>query len=170
MSRQKNAANSEHFQMGEEAARTLWKLGLDVGAVADPLTRDFAEGALQELEQLQEGTPGVLRQVLEGAQISAEQLNVEAFHGLIEVVQNADDLGASEVSVAVRKTGGRQTLLAVHNGKRVRLDHVLAMALAFVSTKRDDPSSKGRFGIGLKTLGRLGPRLIGTRPARAALR
>lgn len=159
MLRQENATHSEHFQMGEEVARRLWKLGLDAGPVADPLTEDFAEGALQELERLQEGTPGVLRQVLEGAQISAEQLNVESFHGLIEVVQNADDLGASEVRVAVQKAAGQQTLLIVHNGERIRLEHVLAMTLAFVSTKRDDPSSKGRFGIGLKTLGRLGNRL-----------
>lgn len=159
MLRQENETHSEHFRMGEEAARRLWTLGLDAGSVTDPLTQDFAEGALQEFERLQEGTAGVLRQVLEGAQISAEQLNVGSFHGLIEVVQNADDLGASEIGIAVRRANGRQTLLVVHNGERVRLDHVLAMALAFISTKRDDPSSKGRFGIGLKTLGRLGHRL-----------
>ncbi|MER8573477.1 hypothetical protein [Mesorhizobium sp. M1374] len=123
------------------------------------MTRDFADAALEELEHLQLGTPGVLRQVLDGAQISAEQQNVESFHGLIEVVQNADDLGASEVRAAVQGTGGRQKLLVVHDGERVHLEHVIAMTLAFISTKRNDPFSKGRFGIGLKTLGRLGRRL-----------
>ncbi len=144
---------------GRLAAQSLWQLGLDAGEIDDPLTPGFARAALAELEHLQKRTPGVLREVLEGAQMSAEQLNVESFHGLIEVVQNADDLRASEVRVAVRKTGGQSVLLVAHNGERVELRHVVAMTLAFVSTKRDDPRAKGRFGIGLKSLGRLGERL-----------
>ncbi len=91
--------------------------------------------------------------------MSAEQLNVESFHGLIEIVQNADDLHASEVRVAIRRSGKHGRLLIAHNGERVHLHHVIAMTLAFVSTKRDDPRAKGRFGIGLKTLGRLGDSL-----------
>jgi hypothetical protein len=146
-------------ERGREAAQTLWRLGLRAGEIRDPLTPAFALAALDELEQLQHGTPGVLREVLEGAQMSAEQLNVESFHGLIEVVQNADDLRASEVRVAVRRSGKHGRLLIAHNGERVHLHHVIAMTLAFVSTKRDDPRAKGRFGIGLKTLGRLGESL-----------
>jgi len=137
----------------------LWTGGLGTTTVDDPLTREFARDALAELERLQDGTPGVLREVLAGAQMSAEQLNVESFHGLIEIVQNADDLGAKEVRVAVRRVANREQLLIVHDGERVRLPNVLAMTLAFISTKRDDPRAKGRFGIGLKTLGRLGQRL-----------
>ncbi|MGH3079628.1 MAG: sacsin N-terminal ATP-binding-like domain-containing protein [Gaiellaceae bacterium] len=91
--------------------------------------------------------------------MSAEQLSVESFHGLIEVVQNADDLHAREVRVGYRPQAGRRELLIVHDGDRVLLHHVIAMTLAFVSTKRDDPRAKGRFGIGLKTLGRLGETL-----------
>lgn len=67
------------FERGREAAQRLWKLGLEATQIDDPLTLDFARGALVELDRLQEGTPGVLREVLEGAQISAEQLNVESF-------------------------------------------------------------------------------------------
>lgn len=146
-------------ERGREAARTLWRRGLAAGQVDDPLTTEFARAALAELEELQHGTAGVLREVLEGAQMSAEQLNVVSFHGLIEVVQNADDLRAAEVRVATRKTGKDSRLLIAHNGERVQLHHVIAMTLAFVSTKRNDPRAKGRFGIGLKTLGRLGESL-----------
>src|SRR6266849_2048619 len=64
---------------GRAAARILWEKGLSAGAIDDPLTTEFSRAALAELEQLQKGTPGALRQVLEGAQISAEQLNVEPF-------------------------------------------------------------------------------------------
>lgn len=159
MLRDDNAVHSDDARAGAEAARRLWTLGLDAGSGVDPHTQEFADGALQELEHLQEGTPGVLRQVLEGAQIGAEQLNVEPFHGLIEVIQNADDLGATEIRVAISNAGGRQKLLIVHDGSRVRLEHALAMALTFISTKRADSASKGRWGIGLKTLGRLGHRL-----------
>ncbi len=147
------------YDDGRIAAQRLWREGLSAGPVADPLTTEFAKDALDELERLQKGTPGILKDVLDGAQISAEQLNVDEFHGIQEVVQNADDLAAREVRVAIQKRGRHSTLLIAHNGNRVHLDHVIAMALAFVSTKRADAKAKGRFGIGLKTLGRLGTKL-----------
>jgi hypothetical protein len=146
-------------ERGRDAAQALWRLGLRDRRTDDLLTAEFASAALAELELLQQGTPGVLREVLEGAQMSAEQLNVESFHGLIEIVQNADDLCATEVRFAVEKSGRHGRLLIAHNGERVHLHHVIAMTLAFVSTKRDDPRAKGRFGIGLKILGRLGESL-----------
>lgn len=149
-------AKTSNSERGRNAAQRLWQQGLSNAVIDDPLNDEFAEAALKELEALQRDTPGALRDVLHGAQISAEQLNVEPFHGVVEVIQNADDLGASEVRIAVREARDRTSLLIVHNGSRVRLEHVLAMTLAFVSTKRDDPRAKGRFGIGLKTLGRLG--------------
>ena len=145
---------------GRVAARELWRVGVAKAEIDDPLTPEFAADALSELELIQRETPGALREVLEGAQISAEQLNVESFHGLIEIVQNADDLHASEVRVALRRSRERDQLLVAHDGEPVQLRHVLAMTLAFVSTKRDDPIAKGRFGAGLKTLGRLGTGLV----------
>ncbi len=151
--------SAQDSDRGREAARDLWKRGLAATQVDDPLTTEFAQSALAELELLQHGTAGVLREVLDGAQMSAEQLNVESFHGLIEVIQNADDLHATEVRIAFRQNRGHSSLLITHDGDRVRLQHVIAMTLAFVSTKRDDPRAKGRFGIGLKTLGRLGESL-----------
>lgn len=150
---------SADSERGRKAAQTLWRLGLGAGLPDDPLTPEFARAALSEFEQLQRGTPGALREVLEGAQMTAEQLNVESFHGLIEIVQNADDLRAAEIRVATRRSGKHGRLLVVHDGERVHIHHVIAMTLAFVSTKREDPRAKGRFGIGLKTLGRLGDRL-----------
>ncbi|MYH56507.1 MAG: hypothetical protein F4145_00495 [Boseongicola sp. SB0675_bin_26] len=88
------------YDDGRLAAHRLWREGLSAGPVADPLTTEFAKGALDELERLQKGTPGILKEVLDGAQISAEQLNVDEFHGIQEILQNADDLAAHEVRVA----------------------------------------------------------------------
>ena len=154
-----NKQVSSDFESGQLAARRLWGKGIWASQIDDPLTPDFAKGALTELECLQQGTPGILREVLAGAQISAEELNVESFRGLIEVVQNADDLGACEVRVAFQKRQGKDMLLIAHDGDHVRLEDVIAMTLHFISTKRDNPDAKGRFGVGLKTLGRLGNRL-----------
>ena len=119
---------SSDEERGRQAARTLWKSGVGAATIDDPLTRDFARAALAELEELQHETSGVLKEVLEGAQMSAEQLNVEPFHGLIEIVQNADDLHASEVRVAVQESGKQSRLLIAHSGgERVKLHNVIAM-------------------------------------------
>src|ERR1700740_1992456 len=110
---------------GRAAARELWRLGVAKANIDDPFTHEFAAEALSELELIQQETPGALREVLEGARISAEQLSVESFHGLIEIVQNADDLHASEVRVAVRRSRKGDQLLVAHDGGRVQLRHVL---------------------------------------------
>ena len=144
---------------GCAAALAVWTQGLKA-QVVDPLNSEFATAAIAEFSRLQiEGTPGIYRDALEGAEISAEQLSVEPFQGVIEVVQNADDAQASEVRLALRRVGGGRALLFVHDGKATRFPDVVAMALAFVSTKREDAESKGRFGIGLKTLNALGGEL-----------
>ncbi len=141
---------------GREAAQRLWQEGLKAD-IEDPLAAEFAQAAVCEFGRLQrERTPGIYRDALEGAEMSAEELNVEKFHGVMEVVQNADDVEATALRIAVRtRSGGRQLLFA-HDGAPVRLPELVAMALAFVSTKREEVGTKGRFGIGLKTLRRLG--------------
>lgn len=105
---------------GRAAARELWRAGIAKAEIDDPLTPEFAADALSELELIQLEKPGALREVLEGAQMSAEQLSVESFHGLIEIVQNADDLHASEVRVAFRSCQDGDQLLVAHDGDRVQ--------------------------------------------------
>jgi hypothetical protein len=100
-------------------------------------------------------SPGALKKMMRGAAAAAEDLNVEPFQGLTEVIQNADDLHASEVRFAFRKTNAGRELLIVHNGQPVACQHVLGMALPFVTTKTNRTDQRGRFGIGLKTLKRI---------------
>ncbi len=146
---------SSQADEAREAARTLWKGGIKAEIADDPRTPQFANAALSELERLQDGTPGILKDVLNGAEIGATELDVDPMHGLAELVQNADDQFATEISMGIHVRGGKRCLVVVHDGEPVRLRDALAMALAFVSTKRDDPVSKGKFGIGLKTLSRI---------------
>jgi hypothetical protein len=144
---------------GREAAQRLYREGLKV-QIEDPLTPEFARAAVAEFSRLQrENTPGIYLEALAAAEEGAEDLNIDEYHGVIEVVQNADDAGARGLRIAVRSQPGGRDLLFVHDGEAVRLPDLVAMALAFLSTKRDDPYAKGRFGIGLKTLKRLGDTL-----------
>ena len=142
---------------GSEAARLLWQHWDRRPKVDDPFDPIFADAALREFELLEKQMPGVLREVIAYAEIAGGQLTTDPYHGIFEVVQNADDLGASHVHVAVRRNPDE--LLLVHDGDRVALEHVLAMTYAFLSTKRNDARSKGHFGIGLKTLNQIGTRL-----------
>src|SRR5260370_26621185 len=152
-------AGSDLADGGRAAARQLWHEGIKA-VIDDPFLPDFAEAAVAEFARLQSlHTPGILRDVLEGAEMSAEQLNPEPFRGVVEDLQNADDETAGEVRVAVRTRSGRSQLLFAHDGEPVRFTALVAMALAFVSPKRHDAMKKGRFGIGLKTLRALGDTL-----------
>jgi hypothetical protein len=156
----RNHSKLDDQAAGRGSAQWLWDHWPDEGSIEERLTPAFTSAAVAELARLRhQRTAGVLSAVLRGAERSAEQLNVESFHGLVEIVQNADDVGATSVNLAFRKSGRVTNLLVAHDGERVHLPDVLAMTLAFVTTKADDPRTKGKFGIGLKTLGRLGSRL-----------
>jgi hypothetical protein len=77
------------------------------------------------------------------------------FQGVLESIQNADDVGATEVRFALAR-GRPSTLLIAHNGAPVDLSHAGAMALPWLTTKTEDADASGRFGIGQKTLRSLG--------------
>lgn len=142
-------------QLAREHARACW---LDPTGFAErgPRTPIYVQAALAELERVQSEGPGVLQALLEGGNQIARQLNADAFQGFREVVQNADDLGATIVRVGVRTEGVSRRLLIVHDGEPVDLMHVLPMMYPAISTKRNLAGAKGRFGVGLKTLSRLG--------------
>lgn len=139
---------------GTEAARLIWHdAGID--AIVDPRTPAFANAVLDTLAGDLAKAPGAMKRAIRTAARSAERLNVEPFQGLIEVIQNADDLGAGEVRLALRDIDGHRQLLVVHDGKPVTCHHVLGMIIPYFTTKEHDPDQRGRFGIGLKTLARV---------------
>ncbi|PPA04622.1 hypothetical protein C4E44_08195 [Pseudomonas sp. MWU12-2312b] len=119
-------------------------------------TKPYAKAALAEIERLQVDQPEILRKLLKGGNQGAKLLNTDPFQGLREVIQNADDLGATSVHFGIRTIQAQKQLVIVHDGAPVELPHVLPMIYPFYSTKQDSAELKGRFGIGLKTLGQLG--------------
>lgn len=141
--------------LGADAARMIWNDLPGVDDLVDLRTPEFASAVITGLASALASSPGALKRMMRGAAAAAEDLNVEPFQGLTEVIQNADDLRASEVRFAFRDTNGDHELLIVHNGQPVACQHVLGMALPFVTTKAHRTDQRGRFGIGLKTLRRI---------------
>ncbi|MDX8450852.1 MULTISPECIES: hypothetical protein [Mesorhizobium] len=115
--------------LGARAARMIWDDQPEVDDLIDPRTPEFAKAVVTGLADALVSSPGALKRMMRGAAAAAEDLNVEPFQGLTEVIQNADDLRASEVRFAFRDTAAGRKLLIVHNGQPVACQHVLGMAL-----------------------------------------
>jgi hypothetical protein len=106
-------------------------------------------GVIALVERLH-SLPKSIRSALKRAGDSAAYLSDDRLQGLAELIQNADDLGATEATIAVDRLGSR--LLFSHNGAALTLHDVWALAIPWLSLKAADDEKLGRFGIGLKTL------------------
>ena len=120
----------------------------DVEPAFEPDDVASAQVAVKQLESLFASAPGTFTALLEGARSGAEVLSGNRLQGLSEIVQNADDVGATEVRFLLQP----DALLIAHNGHPVNLRDVHALATPWITTKRHDSKSIGRFGIGLMTL------------------
>jgi hypothetical protein len=69
-------------------------------------------------------------------------------HFIFEILQNADDYGATEVSFRL----SRRELVIEHNGKPFLEENVKAVTYFGKSTSRDDLVKTGRFGVGFKSV------------------
>ncbi|WP_326914459.1 sacsin N-terminal ATP-binding-like domain-containing protein [Sphingopyxis chilensis] len=143
------------------AAQFIWDANedADAGSVAevpiDPMDPAFAAAFIEALNGHLQSTGNLLKKAIRGAARSAEGTNVDPFHGIIEVVQNADDQRATAVRLALRDGPDGRQLLIVHDGTPVTYRNVAGMMLPYVTTKEDEADQRGRFGIGLKTLRRI---------------
>ncbi|WP_423921434.1 sacsin N-terminal ATP-binding-like domain-containing protein [Candidatus Poriferisodalis sp.] len=133
-----------------EAAEQLFKPGLAAacGSSFEPTGPEEARAAVQRLGELFEELPGFVATAFDGARNSGTLITSDRLQGVAEIVQNADDVEASDVRFLLRPA----EVLASHNGTPVRLEHVLGLATPWLSTKADDASAIGRFGVGLSTL------------------
>ncbi|WP_249690881.1 DUF3883 domain-containing protein [Stappia sp. WLB 29] len=141
--------------LGAEAARLIWDDDPAAGALVDPRTPEFAHAMIDTSVTILRSSRGLIKRMIDRAAAGAEDLAVEQFQGIIEVIQNADDVRATEVRFALREKPGKRQLLIVHNGQPVTCHNVLGMALPYLTTKTDRVDQRGRFGIGMKTLKRI---------------
>jgi hypothetical protein len=140
---------------GRQAAEKLCESWPDTDWVPQNPSLEWAHGAIAEFAEIIRRQPSIFRASQRGAEVGASMLSPRPFQGLSEALQNADDLGASELRIGLRHSP-RQELLIIHNGKPVSLAHLGAMVLPWLSTKAADGEASGRFGIGQKTLKSLG--------------
>lgn len=143
------------FEEGRRAAERLCSTWPETDWVPVHPSPLWAQGAIAEFAQRMRQQDPIFRASQRGAEVGASMLSPRPFQGLSEALQNADDLGATELRIAIRRQP-RLELLIVHNGKPVSLAHLGAMVLPWLSTKANDDSASGRFGIGQKTLKALG--------------
>ena len=153
------AGNSEaSVQAGKAAARVLVRRGIDAAAdIEDPLDPGFAEAFVRELAAgLSEVLSGVGRDVVEGAGRFVRSNNAERDHGLVEVLQNADDLGATRVLFRAGRYRWERSPAAHCARRRPRARAPCARDDACAhhdQTEADDLT--GKFGAGLGTLARI---------------
>jgi len=152
-----NTASSEakDAELGAEAARLIWDDDDEAGEIDDPRTPSFARAMIDTSVAILRSSKGLIKKMINRAAAGAEDLAVAQFQGIIEVIQNADDVRATEVRFALRDHDGGRELLIAHNGEPVTCHNVLAMALPYLTTKTERVDQRGRFGIGLKTLKRI---------------
>ena len=146
---ERSGADDETILLAREAAEQLFNAkGSSSASVYEPRSLLTARAAVGRLGELFEQLPGSVADALEAAGSSGELLSSDRLQGLAEILQNADDAGASEVRLLLRD----DDLLMCHNGGGMRLRHVLGVAMPWFSTKRAESESFGRFGIGLSAL------------------
>ena len=148
---------SKLYVQGRAAVTLLWTRWRERPDISDPREPEFARGVLDEIIDRLLNSADVDKEIREFSEAAAEQVT-NASRTIFEILQNADDLGSDYLRLAVRRRGSGE-LIAVHGGSPIVAADVIAMTLAFLSLKRQDARSKGRFGIGLKTLNQLGSKL-----------
>ena len=146
---ERSGADDETIALAQEAAEQLFNArGSSSPSVYEPRSLLTARAAVRRLGELFEQLTGSVADALEAAGSSGELLSSDRLQGLAEILQNADDAGASEVQLLLRDND----LLMSHNGEVMWLRHVPGVAMPWLSTKRAESGSFGRFGIGLSVL------------------
>ena len=143
------ASNSQLIALAEDAAEQLFNARSgDPLSAYEPTGLPAAKAAVRRLGQLFEGLPGAIADALDAARESGDLLSSDNLQGISEVIQNADDVDATQVRLFL----GPNDLWVGHDGSPVRLRHVLGLATPWLSTKGSQADTSGRFGIGLMTL------------------
>ncbi|MEU1456834.1 sacsin N-terminal ATP-binding-like domain-containing protein [Streptomyces avermitilis] len=143
---------AEEKEAAEWAERLFKKSCAPGPVVPEPATPEAVHAAIERFAELPTET-GVMQDLAIGARRAAKGVSSDRLQGLSEIVQNAEDLGATEVRIQVREA----TLLVAHNGRPVLLTDVIPLSMPWLTSKAEDAEAIGRFGIGLMTLFHLSP-------------
>ena len=118
------ACDNELAGRAIEAAERHFDAPGENSDIFEPCDGRTAEAALLRFGELFDELRGIAKVVMESARNSGDLVSSDPLQGLAEIVQNADDVDATEVRLLLEPT----ELLVSHNGNPVRLRHVLALA------------------------------------------
>lgn len=104
----------------------------------------------QEFRNLQESSKGLIQsRQFPGLKTLLSQFYPDKNHFIYELLQNAEDAGASSVRFEVLSN----KLIFAHNGTEpFSIKHIDAITNISLSTKLDEDSKAGKFGIGFKSV------------------
>lgn len=148
-----NTRENELMDHAREAAEFLFRRfrkneSDEIDKLFEPSNKCTAEAAITRFGELFAGLDWLPKTVMESALRSGDLVSSDPLQGLAEIVQNADDVEATEIVLQL----DQDELLVSHNGNPVRLPQVLALATPWHTTKSGEVALMGRFGIGLTTL------------------
>ena len=106
-----------------------------------PASEDAAAAAICALNREFQSLPAMVRKALRGAGRNAANLSHDRMQGLAELIQNADDVGATEIRFAFTDDQEGKFLWAAHNGRPLRLRDVVGLATPWLSLKDMDASA-----------------------------
>src|SRR5687768_18593684 len=102
---------NDDSRLGKQAAERLCH---EWPTVADLIELDsvaFANAAVGRLAELIAEQPALFQASRRGSERGAESLSARPFQGILESIQNGDDLGAKELRIAIRRRGRKRELL-----------------------------------------------------------
>lgn len=104
----------------------------------------------KSFEEIRKDRMGVVNSsVYPGLKTLVSQIYPDEAHFIYELLQNAEDAGATEVEFVIKKT----KLVFSHNGTRFfDVDDINAITNIAHSTKKDNYVQAGKFGIGFKSV------------------
>ncbi|WP_439540138.1 hypothetical protein [Sphingomonas sp.] len=101
------STQAEVERLAINAIDLVWSDDSAARDIEDPFDPEFAQRFIAESVARLANADDVMLRALRAASRSAEGTNVDAFHGLVEFMQNADDLGTTDVRIALDLSGER---------------------------------------------------------------
>jgi hypothetical protein len=108
------AERDDEILAGRAAAERLTDEWPDVSWVPEAPSETWARAAVERFGELIREQRSIFRASQKKSERGAAKLSPRPFQGILESLQNADDQGAQELQIAVRRRGRRRELLLVH--------------------------------------------------------
>lgn len=134
-------------QRAVQSAREIYR-DPDTEPEYEPAGPEECAAAVEALAQEFANAGGTVAKIITNSRNAGKTLSDDPLQGLSEIVQNANDAGATFVRFDLFDS----ELVALHDGDAVNLRDLHSLAAPWLTSKYNDPQAAGRFGIGLATL------------------